>query len=586
MISDEIYHRLHYEDRAVSALEITDEVYVINSFSKYFSMTGWRVGSMVVPADHLRVVERLAQNIFICPPDASQVAALAALDCGAELEANPAVYAKNRQLMLAGLPRAGFTRIAPPDGAGYIYADSTDLTDDSRAFAAEILAEAGVAVTPGLDFDPLRGGQTLGFSYASSSADSAEGLRRPEAFMAAAMSHWRRFRARLWLALALTLIAAPGLADTPAAIRPEASHLRDAGGGIELVLALSAPVPYKIAYLDRPPRLVVDFEGLDFGLVRPEDVNRSTRVAALRWGVLRPGWSRLVAELDRPYLTDRATLDTAKAVLTLRLRPVGEAEFLARVAPPPDKPPQAALPTPKRRQTGARPLIVVLDPGHGGLDPGAEAGGTTEAALMLGYARELAGVLRTAGIEAVLSREDDRFVPLEARISIARAAGADVLLSLHADALVEGRAYGATIYRLSAAASDAASALLAARHDRADLLAGVDLSAQDDQIADVLMELARVETGPRADRLAEALVAAIQAAGGKLHSQPIQSGAFSVLKAPDIPSLLLELGFLTSPADLARLTDPAWRAAMHGAVRDALLTWAKSDATEAALLRR
>ncbi|WP_439525568.1 pyridoxal phosphate-dependent aminotransferase [Roseovarius mucosus] len=182
-ISDEIYHGIEYERRAVSALEITDDCYVINSFSKYFSMTGWRIGWMVVPEDHVRVIERLAQNLFICPPHVSQVAALAAMDCSEELEANMAVYRRNRALMLEGLPKAGFDRIAPPDGAFYVYADVSHLTQDSRAFAAEILEHAGVAVTPGLDFDPLRGAETLRFSYARATADIEEGLTRLRQFM-------------------------------------------------------------------------------------------------------------------------------------------------------------------------------------------------------------------------------------------------------------------------------------------------------------------------------------------------------------------------------------------------------------------
>ena len=184
-ISDEIYHGIEYERRAVSALEITDDCYVINSFSKYFSMTGWRIGWMVVPEAHVRVIERLAQNLFICPPHASQVAALAAMDCGEELEANMAVYRRNRALMLEGLPKAGFDRIAPPDGAFYVYADVSHLTHDSRAFAAEILEQAGVAVTPGLDFDPVRGAGTLRFSYARATTDIEEGLARLRRFMAA-----------------------------------------------------------------------------------------------------------------------------------------------------------------------------------------------------------------------------------------------------------------------------------------------------------------------------------------------------------------------------------------------------------------
>jgi len=183
-ISDEIYHGIEYEAKAVSALEITDECYVINSFSKYFSMTGWRVGWMVVPEDHVRTIERLAQNMFICASHAAQIAALSALDCNDELQANLDVYRANRMLMLEGLPGAGFPNIAPPDGAFYVYADVSDLTGDSRAFAAEILDKAGVAVTPGLDFDPVRGGGTLRFSYARSTDDIKEGLARLTSFMA------------------------------------------------------------------------------------------------------------------------------------------------------------------------------------------------------------------------------------------------------------------------------------------------------------------------------------------------------------------------------------------------------------------
>ncbi|QMU57466.1 MAG: aminotransferase class I/II-fold pyridoxal phosphate-dependent enzyme [Boseongicola sp.] len=182
-VSDEIYHGIEYERAAVSALEISDDVYVINSFSKYFSMTGWRIGWMVVPEAHVRTIERLSQNMFICAPHASQVAALAAMECKDELEGNVAIYAENRRLMLDGLPKAGFTRIAPPDGAFYIYADVSDITDDSRALAGEILEEVGVAVTPGLDFDKARGGGTLRFSYARSTDDISEGLHRLETFM-------------------------------------------------------------------------------------------------------------------------------------------------------------------------------------------------------------------------------------------------------------------------------------------------------------------------------------------------------------------------------------------------------------------
>ena len=182
LISDEIYQGIDYGDRAVSALELSDDVTVVNSFSKYFSMTGWRVGWMVVPAAHVRTYERLAQNMFICAPHASQVAALAAMDAEDELQANLAVYRRNRELMIEGLPTAGFDRFAPPDGAFYVYADVSHLTDDSMALCTELLDVAGVATTPGLDFDPARGAGTLRFSYARSTADIEDGLARLRRF--------------------------------------------------------------------------------------------------------------------------------------------------------------------------------------------------------------------------------------------------------------------------------------------------------------------------------------------------------------------------------------------------------------------
>jgi aspartate/methionine/tyrosine aminotransferase len=177
-ISDEIYHGLTYGRKSVTALEIDPDAFIINSFSKYFSMTGWRIGWMVAPESHLRAIERLAQNLFICPPHASQIVALAALDAGEELEANRQIYAKNREVLLEELPKAGFRDLAPCDGAFYVYADIGHLTNDSLDFTRRMLREAGVAATPGLDFDPGRGAHTLRFSFAGSTAHMIEGARR------------------------------------------------------------------------------------------------------------------------------------------------------------------------------------------------------------------------------------------------------------------------------------------------------------------------------------------------------------------------------------------------------------------------
>ena len=182
-ISDEIYHGIEYESKPTSALEITNNCYVINSFSKYFSMTGWRIGWMVVPEDHIRQVERLSQNLFVCPPHASQVTALAALDSNDELQANVDVYKKNREILLEELPKAGLKKFSPPDGAFYIYVDISEYSNDSLSFCKKVLEEANVAITPGVDFDQKRGNSTIRFSYARSTEDIIEGTKRIKEFM-------------------------------------------------------------------------------------------------------------------------------------------------------------------------------------------------------------------------------------------------------------------------------------------------------------------------------------------------------------------------------------------------------------------
>ena len=177
LISDEIYHGITYGDAASTAANMPGTV-VINSFSKYFSMTGWRIGWVVLPEDLLRPVECLLQNLFISAPALSQVAAVAAFDCHDELRANVAAYAANRATLLDRLPAAGFADLAPVDGAFYIYADVSRLTNDSEAFCRRMLAEAGVAATPGTDFDPLNGKRYLRFSFAGSRQEVGEAADR------------------------------------------------------------------------------------------------------------------------------------------------------------------------------------------------------------------------------------------------------------------------------------------------------------------------------------------------------------------------------------------------------------------------
>jgi aspartate/methionine/tyrosine aminotransferase len=181
-ISDEIYHGLTYGRKAETALAHSDNAIVINSFSKYFSMTGWRIGWMVVPDALVDVVERIAQNVYICAPAVAQVAALGAFDGMDELERNVAVYRANREVLLDGLPQVGFDEIVPADGAFYLYCDVSKYTTDSLAFSQTMLKETGVAATSGIDFDVDRGGRYLRFSYAGATEDMVEALERLKAW--------------------------------------------------------------------------------------------------------------------------------------------------------------------------------------------------------------------------------------------------------------------------------------------------------------------------------------------------------------------------------------------------------------------
>jgi aspartate/methionine/tyrosine aminotransferase len=178
LVSDEIYHGIVYDRPVATALQFTDTAIVVNSFSKYYSMTGWRLGWMIVPPDLARTVEVLAQNLFISPPTLPQLAALSAFDARVELDANVARYRRNRDILLARLPEAGFDRFAPPDGAFYLYADVSALTNDSEEFCRRMLAETGVAATPGTDFDPYRGREYVRFSFAGTEAEMEEAARR------------------------------------------------------------------------------------------------------------------------------------------------------------------------------------------------------------------------------------------------------------------------------------------------------------------------------------------------------------------------------------------------------------------------
>src|SRR5713226_345550 len=178
LVSDEIYHGITYEEAPQTARAFGREAIVVNSFSKYYSMTGWRLGWMVVPPELARSIECLAQNFYVSPPALSQLAALPAFGCRAELDGHVARYRANRDLLIAALSKAGLTRFAPAEGAFYLYVDVSALTRDSRAFCRHMLAETGVATTPGRDFDPIHGDSWVRLSFAGSTAEIAEAARR------------------------------------------------------------------------------------------------------------------------------------------------------------------------------------------------------------------------------------------------------------------------------------------------------------------------------------------------------------------------------------------------------------------------
>ncbi|OBY24984.1 N-acetylmuramoyl-L-alanine amidase [Leisingera sp. JC1] len=373
-----------------------------------------------------------------------------------------------------------------------------------------------------------------------------------------------------------------------------ASHVRDAGQGAEITLGLSQGVPYRLFTLTEPPRLVLDFQEVDWTGLTAEKLLKGEKVTAAQFGTYVPGWSRLVLQLAEPMNVASAALSvdqvTAAATLTVALEQAAAEEFAASAGAPQD--PRWDLPAPETMEANAErdenaPLLVMLDPGHGGIDPGAETEVVVEKHLMLQFARELGEALVRSGQFTVqMTRDDDYFVSLERRIAMAHQAGADVFISLHADTISEGRAHGSTVYTLSKEASDAASAKLAERHLRGDLLSGTDLSQADDGVTAVMLDLARQETQPRSDALAAALIDGLRAQGRPINNRPLRSAGFSVLKSADIPSVLVELGFLSSKRDIKNLVDAEWRAKAARGILNGLIAWRAQDDARRALVRQ
>lgn len=378
-----------------------------------------------------------------------------------------------------------------------------------------------------------------------------------------------------------------------ARVDPARSAISDGWfGKTTLTLGLSQGVPFRVFTLADPARLVVDFREVDWSGVRDTDLlAQPGRITGLRFGAFQPGWSRLVADMAEPMIPTEigmpVDVTTGTALLEITLQTTEAEAFAAQAGTPEEMQWGQALIRPSApKQAADDGFVVVLDPGHGGIDPGAERDGVSEKVLMLNIARGLQDALRRSGVDAILTRDEDIFVALEHRVAIAHQVQADLFISLHADSLRQGGAKGATVYTLSEEASDAASGHLAARHNRSDIIAGVDLTGSDDQVAGILLDLARQETEPRSRDLAQVLIDGMTAAGGPMNRRPLRNAGFSVLKSADIPSVLVEVGFLSSKRDLANLRDPVWRAVMINAMADAILKWRDLDAARAPLVRQ
>ncbi|PZQ14917.1 MAG: N-acetylmuramoyl-L-alanine amidase [Ancylobacter novellus] len=376
------------------------------------------------------------------------------------------------------------------------------------------------------------------------------------------------------------LSALPGaiapLRAQPAAIATDARLVGD-DQRTRLVMDLTAAAPIKAFTLADPYRVVIDLPEVSFRL--PDAAGREGKglISAYRFGVLAPGCSRIVVDVKKPVAIDKAfVLDPVEgqpARLVLDLTPSDRKKFLQSISAAerdPSDEATAAIPT---KSAGAPELpVVVLDPGHGGVDPGAAGPeGASEKDIVLAFAKRLKEKLEASGERRViLTRDDDSFVSLPGRVKIAQEATAALMLSIHADTLSDPLGVrGATIYTLSERASDREAERLAEKENRSDLIAGLDLSDEPAEVAGILFDLTRRETTSFTQQFAKGLVRELKKAA-QLNKNPLRSAGFRVLKAPDVPSVLLELGYLSSKEDAKLLMSDAWREKATDAVAEAI----------------
>jgi N-acetylmuramoyl-L-alanine amidase len=366
---------------------------------------------------------------------------------------------------------------------------------------------------------------------------------------------------------------------------PVASDVRVGGDDSQtrFVLDLSRKIELRAFTLADPYRVVVDIPQVSFHLPAKAGEQGRGLIKAFRFGLVMQGGSRIVLDVKRPVRIDRAFMldpaDGQPARLVLDLSGIDRETFMRSLALEKSAPRltgaiRANEPASKPNED-PRPLVVI-DPGHGGIDNGTKApSGENEKAIVLEFGLLLRDKIEKSGkYRVVMTRTDDTFVPLAERVRFARARQASLFISIHADALArgDGEAHGATVYTLSETASDAEAGRLAEAENRADVIAGVDLSAEPNDIADILIDLAQRETKTFSVQFARTLVGELKSVA-RMHKQPLKSAGFRVLRAPDVPSVLIELGYVSSPEDLKRMVSDSWRARTGDSIVQAVDTY-------------
>ena len=377
----------------------------------------------------------------------------------------------------------------------------------------------------------------------------------------------------------------------PASNFPIASDARLAGDAKQtrFVLDLDKPIQFRAFTLADPYRVVMDIPQVDFRLPAEAGTTGRGLIQAFRYGLVMPGGSRIVFDLTGPariaksYVLDAANGQPPRLVLELeQVDRTGFVQSLAAESRPELRPAiavaadpvvatKAAVPEPAAAAPDSRP-VVVIDPGHGGVDNGTQAGGENEKDLVLGFGLALRDRIEKAGkYRVVMTREDDTFIPLADRVTIARNQSAALFVSIHADALPpgEGDAQGATIYTLSDKASDAEAERLAETENRADAIGGVKLTEEPTEVADILIDLVRRETRTFSNRFARQLMSEMKTSV-RMHKHPLKSAGFKVLKGPDVPSVLVELGYASNKDDLEHMKSENWRARTVGSMAQAI----------------